>query len=272
MGIREQFGRWLFVMETRLKVARQNHSAERAFLRPGAQPSPFPAVTPQFAGGIMLLVFLAAGAAIFIGRPSPEAALQGVSMPVISNANFAEPSREAALAPNLPAPEEYAIAVDKANKTLLVLKDEGEYYAVVRSYEISLGKMVGPKERSGDMRTPVGFYHITEIKDGKLLPKIYGPRVFVTDYPNSFDVAMGRTGGGIWLHGSGLGKKTPDTKGCVEMDDENVKALEKWVRVNTPVATYPDTFRLPVQNGRIEKKYFSMEFFYGDTAPLGNAG
>lgn len=271
MGLRRRFDRWVFITETRLKVAYHNYVVERAFVaRGGAFASPFP-FSPQLAVGIIALMFMMAGGAVFISRMPSEAALPGVVMPAISNANFPQPKPPAIPVPPPPSPD-YAIAVDKSNKLLLVLKDDGDYYTVIRQFDISLGRIVGTKEREGDMRTPVGFYRITEVKDGKRLPKIYGPLVFVTNYPNSFDVAQGRTGGGIWLHGSGQGKRTADTHGCVVLDDESVKSLEKWVRVNTPVAIFPDSFALPVQGGRLEKRFLSMEYFYGDAASSARTG
>lgn len=271
MGLRRRFDRWVFITETRIKVAYHNYVVERAFVPRGrSAAAPFP-VTPQLAAGIIALMFLMAGGAAFIARMPSVAALPSVAMPVISNANFPPLKPQAIPVPPPPSPD-YAIAVDKSNKLLLVLKDDGDFYTVIRQYDISLGRIVGTKEREGDMRTPVGFYRITEVKDGKLLPKIYGPLVFVTNYPNSFDVARGRTGGGIWLHGSGQGKRTADTHGCVVLDDDGVKSLEKWVRVNTPVAIFPDSFPLPVQGGRLEKRFLSMEYFYGDASSPSPAG
>lgn len=268
MGLRVRFDRWVFITETRLKVAYNNYVVERAFIQRGADAAPPFPFSPQLAAGLIAVMLLMAAGASMITRLPAITALPGVAMPVISNANFPQPKAPATPPPPVPAPPDYAIAVDKANKLLLVLKDEGDYYTVIRQFDISLGRIVGTKEREGDMRTPVGFYRITEVKDGRLLPRIYGPRVFVTNYPNSFDVARGRTGGGIWLHGSGQGRRTADTHGCVVLDDENVKTLEQWVRVNTPVAIFPDSFRLPVQGGRLDKRFLSMEFFYGDmTAP-----
>ncbi len=272
MDLQARFNRWVFITETRLKVAYHNYVAERAFVpRGGTGALPFP-ISPQLTAGIVVLMLLMTGGALFITRMPSIAALPGASMPVISNANFPLPKAPAIPVPP-PSEPDYAIAVDKSNKLLLVLKDDGDYYTVIKQFDISLGRIVGTKEREGDMRTPVGFYRITEVKDGKLLPKIYGPLVFVTNYPNSFDVAQGRTGGGIWLHGSGQGRRTPDTHGCVVLDDDNVKTLEKWIRVNTPVAIFPDSFQLPVQGGRLEKKFLSMEFFYGgNTATASAAG
>ena len=268
MVLRSRFDRWLFITETRLRVAYNNYVVERAFVHRGGVAAPPLPFSPQLAAGFIAFMLVAAGGAALIGRLPAVTLAPSVAMPVISNANFPQPKAPAIPPPPAPAPPDYAIAVDKANKLLLVLKDEGDYFTVIRQFDISLGRIVGTKEREGDMRTPVGYYRITEVKDGRLLPKMYGPRVFVTNYPNSFDVARGRTGGGIWLHGSGQGKRTTDTHGCVVLDDDSVKSLEQWVRVNTPVAIFPDSFRLPVQGGRLDKKFLSMEFFYGDlTSP-----
>ena len=271
MGLRGRFDRWVFITETQVKVAYHNYVVERAFIARGAGVAPPFPFSPQLTAGVIILMLLIAGGAAFITRMPAVAALPNVAMPVISNANFPAPKASAIPVPP-PSPPDYAIAVDKSNKLLLVLKDDGDFYTVIRQFDISLGRIVGTKEREGDMRTPVGFYRITEVKDGRLLPKIYGPKVFVTNYPNSFDVAQGRTGGGIWLHGSGQGKRTPDTHGCVVLDDESVRSLEQWIRVNTPVAIFPDSFRIPVQGGRLDKKFLSMEFFYGDTATPSAAG
>lgn len=258
--MKEAFQRWLFVTRTRYLVARKNLVVEQAFVS-GRQ---IPAFSPSPA--LAMLVLLAIGgagtAAWLAGRDGvPAPAVATVSMPAISNSGYAPDRNKQAIPPSR---ETYAVAVDKAAHQLLVLKEEGDFYRIIKKFDISLGRVVGAKEREGDLRTPVGFYRIVEIKDGGTLPSIYGPKVFVTDYPNTYDIAKGRTGGGIWVHGSGLGTRTADTRGCVELDDRNVQQLEKWVGVNTPVAIFPDTFRLPVSDGRVEKRYLTMEFFYGD--------
>lgn len=238
---------------------------EQAFAG-GRALTPFPFPVPPAALLVAALVVGGAGiAAVIAGRASVPAEMSvAVSMPVISNV-IPERERQQHVIPPAPNAPVYAVAVVKSAKELLILKEEGDFYQVIKKFDISLGRVVGAKEREGDLRTPVGYYHIVEIKDGKKLPAIYGPKVFVTDYPNAYDIAKGRSGGGIWLHGSGKGKRLDDTHGCVELDDQNVMQLEKWVGVNTPVIIYPETFQLPVTGGRIEKRFVSMEFFYSET-------
>jgi len=158
----------------------------------------------------------------------------------------------------------YAIAVDKSKKILLVLKNNSDAYEVVKVYDISLGRKVGMKQQEGDLKTPSGFYQIVEIKSGRNLPTYYGPKAFVTNYPNVFDQASGRGGGGIWIHGSKGGGRNQNSHGCVVLDNKNLMNLEAWVGKNTPVAIFPEDFSLPVVDGKVEKKYISTGFFYGD--------
>lgn len=240
-----------------------NFSVERAF-SPKAAAIRVPALPSRalMMGGLFLLAAVGIGSYTLTNpalRDSPAIEEPSANMPVISNARFPDAM------PAIPAPQSFAVAVDKANRVLMVLEEKEDHYQVVRTFDISLGKIIGDKQKAGDQRTPSGYYHIVEIKDASQLPSYYGPRAFVTDYPNSFDIAHGRTGGGIWLHGSGLGRRTRDSRGCVVLDDDNVKTLDNWVRVNTPVAIFPDNFPLPVMAGKVEKRYFKPEFFYSGT-------
>lgn len=158
---------------------------------------------------------------------------------------------------------DYAIAVDKSKKILFVLKNKADSYEVLKIYDISLGRKVGMKKSEGDLKTPSGFYQIIDVKSGRDLPDYYGPKAFVTNYPNRFDQASGRGGGGIWIHGS-KGRRTLGSHGCVVLDNKNLMNLEAWVGKNTPVAIFPEEFSLPVVDGKVEKKYISAGFFYGD--------
>jgi len=88
MGLRGRFDRWVFITETRLKVAYHNYVVERAFVQRGASLAlPFP-VSPQLTAGVLALILLMVGGAAFIARMPAVAALPSVAMPVISNANF----------------------------------------------------------------------------------------------------------------------------------------------------------------------------------------
>ncbi len=135
---------------------------------------------------------------------------------------------------------EFAILVDKTKKELLVVQNLERYLKVVERFPVSLGKSPGNKKREGDMKTPEGKYKIINIKkDAELLPR-YGPMAFVLNYPNETDMAMGKTGSGIWIHGTEGEKITPDTKGCVEINNANLMKLAEYAGNGTPVIILPE--------------------------------
>jgi murein L,D-transpeptidase YafK len=109
----------------------------------------------------------------------------------------------------------------------------------VGSYYMSIGQNGPGKERSGDRRTPLGVYFITEQLDTSRLHEKYGATAFPLDYPNAWDRRAGRDGDGIWVHGvarSG-GQRPPwDTDGCIALPNEQLMLLVPDFRNNiTPV-------------------------------------
>lgn len=266
----KQLERRLFVLRTRLRVEQSNFSATRAFS--SAWDAWQIAVKPMAAAVAALFIFGAVAGAAYFNRGPVTAEFAVVnSLPQPAIIPVPEPEPAVLIDADRAMPRTYSIAVDKYNSRLYVLEERADYWEVVEDYEISLGQILGVKQREGDLRTPVGYYRIVEVKGDEELPAIYGPRAFVLNYPNSFDMALGRTGGGIWLHGSGLGERTPDTRGCVELNDDNIIALDRWIGIDTTVAIFPKDFPVPVVNGRIEKRLISTRFFYGDLTDF-NAG
>lgn len=264
--MKELLARRLFIWRTRLNVELSNFAVTRAFLTGFA---PLKSIATPIAVSVALLFFVsAAGLSYFTGTDvdNAVAAIPAIQETVIPQIPVSLP--EPAISTDPDIQPNYIIAVDKYNSRLLVLKEGPDYYEVMRDYGISLGQMIGSKEKEGDLRTPEGYYRIVEVRDGDSLPSIYGPQAFVLNYPNSFDTALGRTGGGIWLHGSGQGRRTLDTRGCVELDDDKIIALGDWVGIDTTVAIFPDNFPLPVVDGKIEKQYISTRFFYGDISDI----
>ncbi len=264
--MRELLARRFFIWRTRLNVELSNFAVTRAFLTGFA---PWKGVAAPIAVAAVMLFFASAAAlSYFTGSDvdNAVAAVPAIQEPEIPQVPISLPEIAIDTSPDIEP--NYIIAVDKYNSRLLILKEGPEYFEVVQDYGISLGQMIGSKEEEGDLKTPEGYYRIVEVKDGDTLPSIYGPRAFVLNYPNSFDTALGRTGGGIWLHGSSKGERTPDTRGCVELDDDKIIALDNWVDINTTVAIFPQDFPLPVVNGRLEKQYISTRFFYGDISDI----
>lgn len=171
----------------------------------------------------------------------------------------------------LPAPQQalplpsgeasHTVVVDKSRRELLVLEETQDNYIVVARYPVSLGSERGDKLLQGDNRTPEGLYRITEIKDGNL-PAKYGPRAYVLNYPNSFDQRQSKSGYGIWIHGSGMGDKTKQTEGCVQLNDFHVIALGQYVGEGSPVYIFPEGFELPIENSAIQKSIIKAKTLY----------
>ncbi len=96
----------------------------------------------------------------------------------------------------------YAIAVDASRSRLYLLENADKGLKLVADYYISVGKSGTDKVTEGDARTPLGVYYITSSLDPKSLKDFYGAGALPINYPNPYDVRRGKTGGGIWLHGT----------------------------------------------------------------------
>lgn len=104
---------------------------------------------------------------------------------------------------------------------------------------LSVGSRGVGKRRTGDRRTPLGVYFLTEELNTKRMDPKYGAAAFVLDYPNVWDRRRKRTGYGIWLHG--VHPDTPirpplDTDGCLALPNDQLLALRPWLSMHqTPV-------------------------------------
>lgn len=114
----------------------------------------------------------------------------------------ARPDELIALAPDEP----WVIVVDAERSRLYLLRNisEGKTLRteIVDDFYVSLGKHGIGKLVEGDKRTPLGVYHITSRKTSADLPPFYGFGALTLNYPNPVDRIEGRTGFGIWIHGT----------------------------------------------------------------------
>ncbi len=163
----------------------------------------------------------------------------------------------------------YTVLVDKANLKLYVAQRQSDHYQVIRELSVSIGLIQGNKVKRGDFRTPEGIYKVIGIKfDEELAPK-YGPMAFVLSYPNGRDKLLGKTGSGIWLHGTGQKILTPDTKGCVELTDEGILDLSAFVAYKTPIFIFPERRPLTKIGNRIPISVVNgLEMEYVQELPL----
>ncbi|MET3497313.1 murein L,D-transpeptidase YafK [Variovorax boronicumulans] len=135
----------------------------------------------------------------------------------------------------------YAIAVDASRSRLYLLENSDKGLKLVADYYISVGKSGTDKVVEGDARTPLGVYYITSSLDPKSLKDFYGAGALPINYPNPYDVRRGKTGSGIWLHGTPpqqFARAPLASDGCVVMANPDLKQLLRKVQIGaTPVVT-----------------------------------
>ena len=122
---------------------------------------------------------------------------------------------------------EYLLTCNKSNPDLqLYVKNSAKGFEKKETISALVGKNQGDKFREGDKKTPVGVYRLN--KKLTSLDQFYGPLAYVTNYPNTLDKTRGKNGSGIWIHGLPLdGKRESATKGCIAVNNEKLKNLEK---------------------------------------------
>lgn len=132
-----------------------------------------------------------------------------------------------------------AVVVDLAESRLFVFENKNGEPSLLGDYYVSGGKNGAHKQRQGDRKTPVGVYFVVSRLPGADLPDKYGPVAFPVDYPNEWDLRLGRTGGGIWLHGvaSDTYSRPPlDSDGCIALSNAELELVAPLLQEgSTPV-------------------------------------
>ena len=135
--------------------------------------------------------------------------------------------------------QDHALVVDLAGSRLFVFRNRDGRPELISDHYVSGGKNGAHKQIQGDRKTPVGVYFVVDRLPGEELPDKYGPVAFPVDYPNEWDVRLGRTGGGIWLHGvasSTYSRPPLDSDGCVALSNEELELIAPLLREgSTPV-------------------------------------
>jgi len=133
----------------------------------------------------------------------------------------------------------HAIAVDAARSRLYLFENRASGLTLIDDYYISVGKLGVEKNTEGDQRTPLGVYFITSQLDPKTLKDFYGVGALPINYPNMLDIRRGKTGGGIWLHGTPpdqFSRPPLASDGCVVLANPDLQRIINTVAIrSTPV-------------------------------------
>ncbi|MCW8957000.1 MAG: L,D-transpeptidase [Gammaproteobacteria bacterium] len=132
-----------------------------------------------------------------------------------------------------------ALAVDLKQSRLYVFENHDGYPRQVADFYISIGRAGSGKENQGDLRTPLGVYFVQSYIPPSQLADKYGAGAYPINYPNAWDDHNGRTGNGIWLHGtrSGTYNRPPlASEGCVVLPNDDLLEVGRFITLGqTPV-------------------------------------
>ena len=133
----------------------------------------------------------------------------------------------------------HAIAVDASRSRLYLFENTAKGLVLVADYYASVGKLGIEKGIEGDQRTPLGVYFITSRLDPATLKDFYGAGALPINYPNPLDQSRGKTGGGIWLHGTPpdqFARAPLSTDGCLVLANPDLERILHTVEPrSTPV-------------------------------------
>lgn len=139
----------------------------------------------------------------------------------------------------VPPTTRHAIAVDASKSRLYLFENGPGGLQLVADHYASIGRLGADKSLEGDQRTPLGVYYITSRLDAKKLTDFYGIGALPLNYPNEYDRRLGRTGGGIWLHGvpsDSYARSPNSTDGCVVLANPELQTILDRVQPrSTPV-------------------------------------
>ena len=154
----------------------------------------------------------------------------------------------------------HAIAVDASRSRLYLFENTPSGLNLIADYYISVGKAGTSKTSEGDQRTPLGVYYITSNLDRKSLKDFYGSGALPLSYPNVLDAKRGKTGGGIWLHGTPstqFSRPPLATDGCVVMANPDLEHIIRTVEVrSTPVIIASQLEWIDPQKAKAEMQPF----------------
>ena len=127
---------------------------------------------------------------------------------------------------------EYVMICNKALKDIKLY--DTQKASLLFNSNVFVGKLSGDKKVEGDLKTPIGAYDFTQRITN--VDPFYGPLALTTNYPNTYDKSLGKTGHGIWIHGLPLNQERDDfTQGCIALDNTKIKALDNQITIKNSI-------------------------------------
>lgn len=152
----------------------------------------------------------------------------------------------------------YLVIVNTDAHRLHLYKRTDQGYQQVVNYYVSIGRKGTGKQYRGDLKTPIGVYHVVQELSDKELPELYGVAALTLNYPNTWDKQNGRTGSGIWLHGTPrttYSRPPLASRGCVVLNNPAMSTLIEQFKLlpDTPVII-ADSAQLQAMNESLQQQ------------------
>ncbi len=143
----------------------------------------------------------------------------------------------------LDSSQPYIFVVDADKSRLFVYRNENGVPQYNADFYVTIGKNGSEKKYAGDKRTPLGVY-FTSPKLTQKLADMYGDAAYPLSYPNEWDKRQGKTGSGIWLHGTPhdtYSRAPQSSDGCVVLSNPDLNTLTPILQQgNVPVIVSKD--------------------------------
>ena len=157
--------------------------------------------------------------------------------------------------------QSHVIVVDTSQSRLYLFENRRGVPVLVDDFYATIGKNGANKDAEGDGKTPVGVYFVTGFIKPDELPDLYGDGAFPIDYPNIWDQRHGRTGYGIWLHGTPsytYSRPPRDSNGCIIVSNRDLKTIAPYMQSGiTPVIIADHVQWLSQDEWRNRQSYFN---------------
>lgn len=154
----------------------------------------------------------------------------------------------------------HAIVVDTSQSRLYLFENRDGEPVLIDDFYTTIGKKGANKLEEGDQRTPTGVYFVTGFIKPDKLPDLYGDGAFPIDYPNAWDQRHGRTGYGIWLHGTPsytYSRPPRDSNGCIIVSNQDLNTIAPYMQIGTtPVVIADKVEWLDLKAWRQRQRYY----------------
>jgi len=159
---------------------------------------------------------------------------------------------------------QYAVVVELNRSRLYLFENVNGVPKPIENFYVSMGKSGPYKQFEGDNRTPLGVYFIENFLSSDSLPDKYGRGAFPLNYPNVWDDRLGRTGYGIWLHGTPFdtySRPPRDSEGCVVLSNSDLQKVGRYLQLRrTPFVISDSVDWLSRDQWQEKKQYFTNVF------------